>query len=906
MRARDLKALWARVTSYRSRARRERELDEELSSHLEMHVADNVRAGMSPDQARRQALLRLGGLEQAKEAYRERRGLPAIETLAQDLRLGLRKLRQSPGFTAATLTVLALGIGANAVMFSVVNALLLRPLPYPQPERLLRVQTVDAATQADSATAVPDFEEYRGRNRTFEGLASFYTRSLDLTGAGDPERIRTLIVSSGFLEVLRARPARGRGFVAEDERWGGHRSVILTDGLWRRRFGGDPALVGHTITLNTEPYTVIGVLPPQFAFMGIEFHALVPMSFAPGDNLDSHNNYFLTMVGRLRADASAAAALADLNGIAQDIIRRHPENQGTAVGVKPLQQALVGGVKPALFVLFGAVAFVLLITCANLANLMLSRVGVRRREVALRMAIGASRGRVLRQLLTESFLLSVAGSAFALVLTAALLGALNSLGTDVLPRLQAVRIDTTVLAFTAAVAVLTGILFGLVPALRSVDLDLASSLKEGTRSAGDARGHRLQATLVVAEVALSLVLLAGAGLMLRTMQGLLSVEPGFDPEGVLTVQVSPPRQRYVDAELERRFDNRAYERAAVFFSQVIDRTRALPGVQAAGAIDGLPLMGEIWSKSLTLYDRPLPATLRELPVIQYRVVAGDYFRALGIPIVAGRAFTDADTEPAPNVAIVNRELARRHWGGQDPVGKVISVNPPIQLVPAGTVPPDYKPTLFTIVGVAADAHYGALSDHPAPLVYIPYAQGSEGENTMYLVVRGGGDPARLVPAVRDAIRQVDPDVPGSQVRAMADRVDAAVATPRLQTALLGAFAGLALVLAAVGIYGVMADAARRRTREVGIRMAIGATSRAILVLFLGHGMRMVAAGVAAGLLAAFALTRAMQALLFEVSPTDPRVFAGVTLALAAVALAAAWIPARRATRLQPTVALRAD
>jgi putative ABC transport system permease protein len=906
MALRKVRALWARAASYLGRGRRERELDEELASHVEMHVADGVRAGLGPEEARRQALLRLGGVEQTKEAYRARQGLPALETLLQDVRLAVRKLRHSPGFTAATLTVLALGIGANTVMFSVVNTLLLRPLPYAEPERLLRVQTVDTASQEDSATAVPDFQEYRERNRTFEGLASFHVRSRDLTGAGDPERIRTLIVSAEFLDVLRTRPALGRGFAAEDERWGSHRSVILTDGLWRRRFGGDPALVGRGITLNTEPYTVIGVLPPRFAFMGYEFGALVPMSFAPGDNQNSHNNYFLTMVGRLRADASAAAALGDLNAISQDIVRRHPENKGTAMGVRPLQEALVGRVTPALFVLFGAVAFVLLITCANLANLMLSRVGVRRREVALRMAIGATRGRLLRQLLTESVLLSLAGSALALALTAALLGALNSLDNAVLPRLQDVRIDAAVLAFTGVVAVLTGILFGLVPALRSVDLDLASSLKDGTRSSGDATGHRLQATLVVSEVALSLVLLAGAGLMFRTMHGLLSVEPGFDAQGVLTVQASAPRQRYVDEALERRFDNRAYARAAEFFSQVIERTRAAPGVRSVGAINGLPLMGEIWDKNVTLYDRPLPATLRELPVIQYRVVAGDYFRALGIPVVAGRAFTDADTDAAEKVAIVNREMARRHWGDRDPVGKVISVNPPIQLVPAGTVTPDYKPTLFTIVGVAADAHYGALHQRPAPLVYIPYSQGSEGETTMYLVVRGAGHPERLAPAVRDALRQVDPDVPASQVRTMADRVSAAVATPRLQTALLGAFAGLALLLAAVGIYGVMSDAARRRTREVGIRMALGASTRAILGLFLRHGVRLVAAGVAAGLLAAFALTRAMQTLLFEVSPTDARVFGAVTLALSAVALAAAWVPARRATRLQPTVALRSD
>ncbi|HET8647980.1 MAG TPA: FtsX-like permease family protein, partial [Vicinamibacteria bacterium] len=596
----------------------------------------------------------------------------------------------------------------------------------------------------------------------------------------------------------------------------------------------------------------------------------------------------------------------DLNAISRDIGLRHPENQGTAMGVKPLQDALVGGVRTALFVLFGAVAFVLLITCANLANLMLSRVGGRRREVALRLAIGATRGRVLRQLLTETLLLSLAGSAVALLLTALLLGTINSLGPDILPRPGEIHIDKAVLAFTAAVSVLTGVLFGLVPALRSVDVDLAAALKEGARSAGDARSHRLQATLVVAEVAMSLVLLAGAGLMLKTMGGLLAVEPGFDAQGVLTLQVSVPSQRYVDEALERRFDNRAYERVAQFFNQVMEHARAVPGVQSVGAVNGLPLMGEIWGKTLTLYDRPLPATLRELPVIQYRIVAGDYFRALDIPIVAGRAFTDADTAGAAKVAIVNRALARKHWGEQDPVGKVISVNPPPHLMPVGTAPPGYTPTLFTIVGVAADVHYGALDAHPAPLVYTPYTQGSEGETTMYLVVRGAGDPARLEPAIRGAIRQADPDIPASQVRTMADRLSAAVATPRLQTAVLGSFAALALLLAAVGIYGVMSDAAQRRTREVGIRMAVGATSRAILLLFLGQGMRMVALGVGAGLLTAFALTRGMQALLFQVSPRDGRVFAGVTLALSAVAMAAAWIPARRATRLPPTVALRAE
>jgi predicted permease len=903
---RSLRAVWTRAVSYRTRARHEQDMAEELASHIEMHVADNVRSGMAPAEARRQAALALGGLEQTKEACRDRRGLPAVEALAQDVGLGLRRMRLSPGFTAAAVSILALGIGANTVMFSVVNALLLRPLPYEDAGRLLRAQMIDAKSRHDLATAAPDFREYRAQNSTFERLASVYSRPFDLTGFAEPERIRLLIVSSGFLDVLRVAPALGRGFTPADEEWGSHRVVVLTDSFWRRRFAADPGIVGRSVTLDTEPYTVVGVLPPRFSFLGTEGEALVPMSFAPGDNQDSHNNYFLTMVGRLRPGVDGAAASADLNRISDAIAERHPENRGTAIGVMPLQEALVGNVRPALFVLFGAVAFVLLITCANLANLVLARAATRRREIALRLAIGASRGRVLRQLLTESVLLALAGSAVAFALVGLSIRALNALGPTILPRMEEIRIDMAVFAFTAAVGVLTGILFGLAPALRTVDVDLASALKESARTGADARGQRLQSTLVVAEVALSLVLLAGAGLMLKSMQGLLGLHAGFDPAGVLTVQLNVPKRKYVDQELERRFSPRAYVKATAFFGDVIEGSRSVPGVTAVGAINALPLMGEVWSKSVTLHDRPLPASLEELPTIQYRVVAGDYFRALGISVLAGRAFTDLDSLSSAKVAIVNREMARRHWSGQDPIGKVIAVNPPIHLLPPGSVPPDYAPTLFTIVGVVDDVRYGALSARPAPLVYTPYAQGSEGETTMYLVVRSAQEPDLLAPAIRDRVRQVDPDVPASAVRTMTDRVTAALSAPRLQTRALGAFAALALLLATVGIFGVMSDVTQRRTREIGIRMALGADASAILLLFLRQGVRLVGVGIGLGLLAAVALTRVMRSLLFEVSPTDPRVFAAITLVLSTVALAAAWIPARRATRLHPVAALRTD
>jgi putative ABC transport system permease protein len=902
---RRLRAFWARAIGYRNRTRREREFEEELASHLELHVEENLRSGMTPAEARRSALLKLGGVEQTKELYRDRLGLPIVDTLSQDVRLGLRMMRGSPGFTGIALLVLALGVGANTVMFSVVNTLLLRPLPYPDASRLLRVQTVDT-DQRDQATAVPDFAEYRSRNHTFEALASFYSAPVDVTGGGEPERIRALVVSSEFLDVLRVPSAIGRGLLPGDERWGDHRVALLTDGLWRRRFGADPAILGRPVTLNGDLHTVIGVLPPRFSFLGLEVQALLPMSFAPGDNLNSHNNYFLTMVGRLRPGVAPATAAADLNAISQAINLEHPENRGTAIGMKPLQEALVGDVKPAVLVLFGAVAFVLLITCANLANLVLARAAVRRREIALRMAIGATRRRVLQQLLTESVLLAVGGSVFALGLAWWSVQALDSLSQAVLPRVEEVHIDAVVLAFTAIVALLTGVVFGIAPALRSVSVEPGAALKEGSRGAGDPRGHRLRALLVVSEIAISLVLLVGAGLMVKSMLGLASVDAGFDPQDVLTVQLSVPKKKYVDEELERRFSPLAYTRATRFFEDAIRETRLLPGVSAVGAVNGLPLMGEIWGKNATLYDRPLPASLRELPTVQYRVVAGDYFRALGVSILGGRAFTEGDTEPAAKVAIINRTMARLHWRDQDPIGKVISVNPPRQLVPAGSVPPDYEPTLYSIVGVAEDVHYGALHAAPSPLVYVPYAQGSEGAMTMYLVVRTATEPEALAAPIRDRLRRVDPDVPASSIQTMAARVSASVAGPRLHTGVLGSFAGLALLLAGMGIYGVVSHAAQQRTREVGIRMALGASARAILMLFLREGIAMATLGAAAGLLLAAALTRWLRTLLFEVSPTDPLVFVAIPTLLTLVALAAAWLPARRATRLDPLVALRED
>jgi putative ABC transport system permease protein len=895
-------------------ARSDRELADELDAHLQMHIDDNMRFGMTQSEARRHALLKLGGLDQTKEQYRDRRGVPWLDTAMKDVRFALRLMARSPGFTLVVLLTLAVGIGANSVMFSVVNTLLLRPLPYHDSARLLFAQTVNAARRQAGMTSPPDFYTYRAKNRTLDHLDAFYTRPFNLTGVVEPERVLTLIVSPGFFNTLGTPPALGRGFVPDDEQWGAHRVTILSDGLWRRRFGADPSIVGQRITLNGEPYVVAGVAPPQFSFLSIDAQMFVPMAFAPGDNMNSHSNNFLRMVGRLKPGVTREQAASDLNRLSDAIIAEQHVNTGTAIDVTPLRDALVGDVRQAVLVLLGAVGFVLLISCANLTNLLLSRAAVRRREIAVRLAMGATRARLIRQLLTESVLLAAVGGAAGLGLAYVSVGTLNSLSQRVLPRAEDIHVDPAVLAFTFGVATLTGILFGLAPAMQSVAPEVTDDLKDGTRGAPDGRArHHLRSALVVAEVALSLVLLAGAGLMVKSVYRLLHVDAGFQTERVLTMQINLPPEKYVDLELDRRLSPLAYERSVRFFADVVDRARSVPGVQAVGAINGLPLMGEIWGKNVVFYDRPLPRELSGLSPIQYRVVAGDYFRALGIRIRSGRAFTDRDVRQAPKVAIVNRELVRRYWNDQDPIGKIISVNPPLQILPksvvdegvkAGIIREGYEPDRFTVVGVADDVLYGGLSRSPLPLVYAPFAQASEGTTNMFLTVRTDSDPLAVVGAIREQIRQVDRDQPVASIQTMEARVSASVSQPRVQMNVLGAFAALAILLAAVGIYGVMSYSVTQRTREIGIRMALGAGRRDVLGLVLGQGFAMVTLGLVAGLAGALLLTRVLRTLLFSVSTTDPAVFIAIVALLSTTACIAAYVPARRATRVDPLVALR--
>jgi putative ABC transport system permease protein len=831
-----------------------------------------------------------------------------MTTVLQDLRYGLRTLAKAPGFTAIAVATIALGIGANTVIFSVVRAVLLRPLPYRGAGALVLAQTIQREPRQPWGTAPPDFYAIRQRNRTLEGLASFYVRPVNLTGEEQPERVRALIVSSNFFAVLGREPLVGRGLRMVDEQWGAHRVAILSDGLWRRRFNSDPAIVGQTIRLDSSSYAVVGVLPPRFSFDPADAQLFLPMAFAPGDNLNTHNNYFLTMVGRLKGGISRAQALADVNAIMGQIEREHPENKGLATDLTPLQEAIVQDVRPAILILMGAVGFVLLIACANLANLLLARAAGRRREIAIRAALGAGHGRLVRQLLTEGVLLASLGGSAGLLLASWSMGAVHALGPAVLPRSDEIHLDPWVLAFALVVTVVTGIAAALAPALHSARVNSSDALNDRLGSQGAAGGRRsLRGLLIVAEIALSLVLLIGAGLMLKSVSRLLQVDSGFDPRGVLTAEIDLPRQKYVDERLERLFSPEAYARSAQFFDAVVESVRSLPGVRAVGLTSGLPLGGENWGKNITFYDRPLPSHTRDLPPIQYRVVAGDYFRAAGVRLLRGRAFAEHDTLHSPPVAIVNQELVRRYWNGQDPIGRLISVNPPRELVPAGTLPPTYEgPEKFSVIGVAGDARYGGLDRVPLPLVYVPYAQGAEGTVSMFLLARTDRDPLSLVPAIRAQIGRIDADQPVANIATLESRVAGSVSLSRLVTLVLGAFAGLAALMAAVGIYGVMWSSVRQRTTEIGIRMALGAEPRRVVVEVLSSGLRLTLAGIGIGLVAALALSRALSSLLFSVRPTDPATYAAVAMTLAAVALLACYLPARRAARVDPMTALRAE
>ncbi|HEY7911289.1 MAG TPA: ABC transporter permease [Blastocatellia bacterium] len=800
-----------------------------------------------------------------------------METLFKDLRYAARVLARNRGFTAVAILALALGIGANTAIFSVVNAVLLRPLSFDDPDRLVRVWP-NKYQASVSKTEYLDLES--GSQGRFEALAAYSGWGFTITGRGEPLKLSGARCTANLFSLLGVTPALGRVFEPGEDRPGHDRVAVISYGLWQSRFGADPNVQNQTFYLDGESYAVIGVMPPGFDFPSREAQMWVPATIDPSKREDFTGGY-LSLVGRLKEGASVEQARAEVLAVAREIRSRIPraaDDYGQGARVVPLKDEMVVEIQPALLVLLGAVTFVLLIACVNVANLVLARAVGRQKEIALRTALGAARGRIIRQLLTESALLSFAGGAAGLLLAAfgvELLASLLPAGT---PRITEARIDAVTLGFSLALSLATGLLFGLAPALQTSKPDLQTALKEGGRTSAVSGGGRLRSALVVIEIALVLVLLAGAGLLIKSFWRLRQVDPGFRTDSVISLQIAPPSSKYEEPNRKR-----------AFYGELIERAEALPGVESAGAIHLLPMGGSNWNPGLRVEDHPL-AEGAPLPNIDWRIVTPGYFHTMNMRLVEGRFFTHADNEGAPGVAIINETLARRYWPDQPAIGKRISTG-------------FENRAWVTVVGVIGDTKHHGLGSETRLEMYRPYDQ-APFTSTMTLMVRASSDPAALADSFRAVVWSLDADAPVAQVQMMGEVVERSLSQPRATMLLVAAFAVIALILGAVGVYGVMAYLVSQRTHEIGIRIALGARAGDVLKLVAGRGLKLALIGIGLGIAGAGALTRMLESLLFQVSATDPATFALVSAFLLAVALAASIVPARRASRVDPCVALR--
>jgi putative ABC transport system permease protein len=829
-----------------------------------------------------------------------------MEAVMQDLRYGFRMLVKNPAFTFIAVLALALGIGANTAIFSVVNVMLLRPLPFANPDQLVAVWTRNAARSTTrGSTAPPDFRAWQEQNTAFQGLGAYYLGDFNISARSEPERVRGAFVSSNLFPLLGTRPALGRLFSPEEEQFGRHRVAILGHGLWQRRFGSDPNLIGQQVTLNSESYTVVGVMPPDTWLRQAKQKAelWIPMAFEPGSNQNTRNNYFLNVIGRLKPGVEIAQAQAKMDVVAGQLEQDYKENAGLGARVVSLSEDTSGDNRPILLILLGAVGCVLLIACANVANLLLSRAASRERETALRIALGASRGRLIRQWLTENILLSALGGALGLALASWGLQAIVALAPENLSRTAiitqdvGISIDHRVLIFTLLLSVLTGVVFGLLPVLQASNPDLNKGLKDSGRSTtGSVRSRRMRGVLVVSEIALALVLLIGAGLMLKSFVRMQATDPGFNSDRLLTMQIALPELKYKEAR----------QRTA-FFQQAVERIKGLPGVQSVGATTGLPMSNESWGKQFSIEGRTPPATLDQVEAVEFHQATPDYFRAAGISLLKGRFFTEQDTQDSPGVVIINEAVAKKFFPDEDPVGKRVWMGPPESMLSPTLLPPGGQFPRATIVGVIADVmSYGV--DKPVEWeVFAPYLQG--GGNIplakMYMAVRtSGDDPRSLAGAVRGEVRAIDADQPVADLKTMEQRLGDSLWQPRFNMILLAIFAGVAALLAAIGIYGVVSYSVAQRTPEIGIRVALGAQPGDVMKLIMRQGVVLAFFGLGIGLAAAFGLTRVLSSLLYGVSSTDLSIFAPVALLLLVITLLGSFIPARRAMRIDPLTALR--
>ena len=849
-----------------------------MRSHLEMACERNLAKGMSPEQARRQALVDFGGLEQTRLIHREARGLPLLDTLLHDLRFAFRMLRKSPGFTAVVVLTLGLGMGSTTTIFSVVDSVLLRPLPYQNSPRLSRIQEMHPGSTSMGVTYAT-FLDLQRETTTIDNASAYREWVFNVTGRAEPAEISGALVSGNFFAALGSAPLLGRSILPGDDQPGANnRVVILSYALWQSRFGRDPDILGQPLMVNSEPYAVLGVMPPGFDFPNQSemWCPLVP----GGDFRDNRRAHLLTVL----ADAAPGKSTGDVNGelaaLARHVEERNPgvDDPFLSLAAVPLQKSLSAPVRPALVILFMAVGMLLVIACANVANLLLARTAARNKEIAVRLALGAGRARLLTLFMTEGVFMSLLGGTMGLLLTEAGLGFIRALSSATLPRFAEIHLDWRVFAFASAISVLSGLFFGLAPALAGSKLDLNAPLKEGHAEGGGTSRRISSSTLTVLQFALATILLAGAGLLGSSLLRVLRVNPGFNPERLLTLQVFLSPVKYPEGD----------SKSGITLHEMLEGIRTLPGVRSAGVVNCLPIIGGV-STDFVIEGRPAPR-LGDEPGSDIRVADYKYFSTMGIPLLAGRVFTEHDDGAAARVVVINETMARTFWPLQSPLGQRITMK-------------DWGPPLTAqIIGVVGDVKSSGLDEPVGPMIYWSYYQFGTIFNR--IVVRTQADPLRLVSAVKSRIWSVDKDQPVSQIKTMDEILSQSLARRRLYLMLLGVFAGVALLLAATGIYGVASYSVARRTREMGIRVALGAKRLDVLGLILLQAAKLAVTGESLGILVALAVTRLMSSMLFGISPADPLTFAGAVLLLTVVAFAACYLPARRAMRVDPMVALR--
>jgi len=881
-----IRALVSRTRTWFSPSHVEQDFDHELETHLEMLTEENVRRGMAPEDAKRAARIRLGGLTQLKETNRELQGLPTIETLLQDTRFAFRMLRKNPGFSAVAVLTLAFGIGANTAIFSVVYAVLLKPLPYAESRQLFNVfETRPQDGITGTGWSYANFTELREGNRIFSEMAGSQKHQLTLTGRGEPSVVNTSVVTPELFSLFGEKPLVGRMFFSEDGKHGAPPVVILSENLWRGAFGADPNTIGSSINLDKRSFTVIGIMPTAFRFpLVTESEQLwIPLVQDPlfGSWMDRRGGHWLQVTGRLKPGVSMTQAQAELDAISARFAKEFPaENDGWKIRMVPLQEMIVGDAKSPLLVLLGAVGLVLLIACANIANLLLTRATSRAREIAVRTTLGAGRVRIVRQLLSETVVLGLLGGVTGIALAYWGVQALSSLLPPSLPRVNAVRVDNLVLGFALFLSIIASCAFGLAPALFAANANLQASLREGGGRSGESRNsRRARSFLAAGEIALAMVLLVAAGLLLRSFSKLMSVSPGFDVQHIVKADISLPQFQYSTPQ-----------QWTAFSDELLARIQAQPGLQDSAVAVPRPIADGTINLGFDIVGNPL-SSAGASRTANYVSVSPEYFRVMEIPLLAGRFFNHHDVSSAARVSVISQTMARLYFPNQDPLGKRLVFGFP----PDGGVARE-------IVGIVGDVRDVALGQDPGPMMYVPFAQAPFwGAN---VVVRSSLSPSSVATAIRQEVRKMDKELPVTDVAMMRDIVEASLSQPRFRTFLLGLFAAMALVLAATGIFGVISYSVSCRTNEIGIRMALGASSGAILWAVLRQTLILTLAGLAVGVPCALAAARLLGHMLFGVSASDPATLAAVAFALAAVATLAGYIPARRAMSVDPLVALR--